>query len=143
MKKRLKIFFIVLSSLLLFLLICFLLHYFSGYSIHRDVRYGEAEANVMDIYFPNGARAKDTNGCVLFIHGGSWSGGDKAEEAARCRLLASCGYLVATVNYTLWSEDTADTYHVFQVLDELDAALLKIKEFAAERGMTVDKAATS
>lgn len=143
MKKTLKIFFIVLSCVLCVIVAACLLHYFSGYEIYRNVAYGEKEANVMDIYFPNGARAKDTNGCVLFIHGGSWSGGDKAEEAARCRLLASRGYLVATVNYTLWSEDTADTYHVFQVLDELDAALLKIKEFATERGMTVDKAATS
>lgn len=143
MKKRFKTFFIVLSSSLLLVIICFLLHYFSGYEIHRNVKYGEKEINVMDIYLPTEARAKDVRGCVLFIHGGSWSGGDKAEEAARCRLLASQGYLAATVDYTLWSEDTTDTYHVCQVLGELDAALLQIKEFAAERGIAIDQAAVS
>ena len=115
--------------------------FFGTYTLYRDVSYGEKEANVMDIYIPNKAYRRESNGVILFIHGGSWSGGDKSEETIRCRMLASQGYIVANVNYTLWSEDTADTYHVSQVLDELDAALLRVQSFALERGITVDKAA--
>ena len=115
--------------------------FFGTYTLYRDVSYGEKEANVMDIYIPNEAYRRESNGVILFIHGGSWSGGDKADETVRCRMLASQGYIVANVNYTLWSEDTADTYHVSQVLDELDAALLAVQSFALERGITVDKAA--
>ena len=115
--------------------------FFGTYTLYRDVSYGEKEANVMDIYIPNKAYRRESNGVILFIHGGSWSGGDKSEEAFRCRMLASQGYIVANVNYTLWSEQTANTYHVSQVLDELDAALLRVQSFALERGITVDKAA--
>ena len=115
--------------------------FFGTYTLYRDVSYGEKEANVMDIYIPNEAYRRESNGVILFIHGGSWSGGDKAEEAFRCRMLASQGYIVANVNYTLWSEQTANTYHVSQVLGELDAALLRVQSFALERGITVDKAA--
>ena len=119
-----------------------LLDYFCTYTLYRDVRYGEKEVNAMDIYIPREAQKRKTNGVILFIHGGSWSGGDKSDETVRCRMLASQGYIVANVNYTLWSEEIADTYHVSQVLDELDAALLQVEKFAAERGIVIDKAAT-
>lgn len=142
MKKRKKCKKYV-ACVFLALLLCafaFVLRYFTGYEIIRNVSYGEKEANVMDIYVPKEAYKRETNGCVVFIHGGSWSGGDKKEEAARCRLLACRGYMAVTVNYTLWSAETVDTYSVFSVLDELDAALSKLKTFAADRGITVDKA---
>ena len=140
--RGLKIFFLILSIILLLAVAWFLVSYFTGYEIHRDVSYGEQNANVMDVYIPREAHKRESNGVILFIHGGSWSGGDKADETVRCRLLASQGYIVANVNYTLWSEETADTYHVSQVLDEIDTALLRVKEFAAEHEIVIDKAAT-
>lgn len=130
-------------------LVCFLilggagLKYFTGYEIHRDVAYGEGEANVMDIYIPKRAYRRENNGCVLFIHGGSWMGGDKAEEAIRCRLLASHGYIAATINYTLWSEEIVGEYTVFGVMDEIDQALATLKTFTSEREIEVDKAGIS
>ena len=117
---------------------------FGTNTLYRDISYGEKEANVMDIYIPGEAYKRKSNGVILFIHGGSWSGGDKAEEAFRCRMLASQGYIVANVNYTLWSEETANTYHVSQVLDELDAALRQVQNFTAQKGidgLNVNKAA--
>ena len=142
MKKRFKIFFLILFAALLLAVAWFLVSYFTGYEIHRDVTYGEKDANLMDVYIPREAYKRESNGVILFIHGGSWSGGDKADETIRCRMLASQGYIVANVNYTLWSEETSDTYHINQVLDELDATLLQVQSFAAERGIAVDKVAT-
>ena len=142
MKKVLKYFSFLLLVALLLLIVWSLVSYFGGYTIYRDVHYGEKEVNAMDIYIPREAQKRETNGVILFIHGGSWSGGDKADETVRCRMLASQGYIVANVNYTLWSEETADAYHVSQVLDELDAALLCVREFANQKGIVVDKAAT-
>ena len=142
MKKILKFLSGLLLVALLLLVAWGLVSYFGGYTIYRDVSYGEKDANAMDIYLPDKAYKRETNGVILFIHGGSWSGGDKADETIRCRMLASKGYLVANVNYTLWSEETADMYHVSQVLDELDAALLCVQDFANQKGITVDKAAT-
>ena len=142
MRKIWKCLSSLLVAALLLSVVLALLDYFCTYTLFRDVRYGEKEVNTMDIYIPREAQKRESNGVILFIHGGSWSGGDKADETIRCRMLASQGYIVANINYTLWSEETSDTYHVNQVLDELDAALLQVKEFAAEHGIAVDKAAT-
>lgn len=142
MRKTVKFLSMLLLVALLISIVGGLVIFFGTYTLYRDVSYGEKEANVMDIYIPNIAYRRESNGVILFIHGGSWSGGDKSEETIRCRMLASQGYIVANVNYTLWSEETANLYHVSQVLDELDAALLRVQSFALERGITVDKAAT-
>lgn len=142
MRKIWKCLSCLLVAALLLSVVWALLDYFCTYTLFRDVRYGEKEVNAMDIYIPREAQKREGNGVILFIHGGSWSGGDKADETIRCRMLASQWYIVANVNYTLWSEETSDTYHVNQVLDELDAALLQVKKFAAERGIVIDKAAT-
>ena len=141
MRKTVKLLSMLLLVALFISIVGGLVIFFGTYTLYRDVSYGEKEANVMDIYIPNKAYRRESNGVILFIHGGSWSGGDKSEETIRCRMLASQGYIVANVNYTLWSEQTASTYHVSQVLDELDAALLRVQSFALERGITVDKAA--
>ena len=145
MKKRnpLKICFIILACIVLALSAFSGVKYFSGYESFYNVQYANKPDNVMDIFIPSRAYTRENNGCVLFIHGGSWSGGDKQEEEARCRFLASHGYITATINYTLWSEETADTYHVFNVLHEIDAALTTLREFAASRSIRIDKAATA
>ena len=134
--KKGKILEIVLLSLAATLVIftaVVLIKLFSGYEVYSDIKYADADECVMDIYIPKSAYGREKNGAVLFIHGGSWSGGDKSEETARCRLLASHGYIVANINYTLWSEDDADEYNASVVMDEIDMALNKLNEFGAER----------
>ena len=130
---------ILLCGIFFLLLALPIFNCFTGYDIHRNIKYGEKSVNVMDVYIPQAAYKRERNGCVLFIHGGSWSGGDKKEESFRCRLLASRGYISASLNYTLWSEATAKEYTVFEVLDEIKRALLKLKDFTAERGLSVEK----
>lgn len=115
-------------ALLLTVTVFSVIGFFCGYKVYRDVSYGEAEPNVMDIFIPKRAKKQEANGCVLMIHGGSWSSGDKKEEGMRCRYLANRGYVVAALNYTLHKEATASFYHVDTVLDEIDAALQKIKD---------------
>ena len=129
--------------IILALVVMFLVKFVFGYEVHRNVKYGEADCEIMDIFIPKEAYERQSNGCVLLIHGGSWSGGDKSEEEIMCRYLASRGYITATMNYSLYSDERADSYNVDMVLDEIDAALAKIKSFAADCGITVDKAATS
>lgn len=138
--KRILCIFLILAVILPTAL--FIFSFFSGYGIHREVPYGEESQNTLDIYMPKNAEGEKA-GAVLFIHGGSWMGGDKKEEAIRCRILASRGYIAATMNYTLRSEENAGRYTVFTVMNEISAALEKIKAFAAERGVTVEKAGLS
>ena len=135
--------FAAILVLIPFLLLGFLaLDFFLGYEIYYDVEYGELECEVMDVFIPREAYKRKTNGCVLLIHGGSWSGGDKSEEKLMCRYLASRGYIAATMNYSLYSPDN-ESYNVSIVMDEIDSALQKLFAFAAEKGIIVDKVATS
>ena len=89
MRKVLKYLSGLLIAALLLPILWGLLGYFFAYTLYRDVSYGEKDVNVMDIYIPGAAYRREGNGVVLFIHGGSWSGGDKADETIRCRMLAS------------------------------------------------------
>lgn len=117
--------------------------FFTGYDVFEEVAYGEGENNVMDIYIPKTAYGSEECGCVLFIHGGSWTGGDKSEEALRSRLVANGGYIAATMNYTLFTKENADVFSAEVVLLEIEAALTRIVDFANEKGVTVTKAATA
>ena len=44
----------------------------------KDVAYGSDAAQKMDIYLPAG-RIATTTKVLVFIHGGSWSSGDKSD----------------------------------------------------------------
>lgn len=108
-----------------------------------DVAYGESENEKMDVYIPKRAVKRGESGAIIFIHGGSWSGGDKSEGDAFCRAFASLGYVTATVNYTLYNGENDNTHTAEAMLDEIDAALVCLKELSAERGISITAAATA
>lgn len=108
-----------------------------------DVRYGESEADKMDVYIPKKAVKRGESGAIIFIHGGSWSGGDKSEGEVFCRAFSSLGYVTATVNYTLYNSENENTLTAEMMLDEIDAALTCLKELSAERGISITAAATA
>ena len=142
MKKRKKIFIIIPLILVLIIPIVFLF-FFGGYAVYENVSYGEGNEEVVDIYIPHSAKNNEVNGCVLFIHGGSWSSGDKKDKSLMCGLVANKGYVTATLNYTLFSEETADSYNVWIVMEQISKAFLKIQQFCAEKGVNVTMGATS
>jgi len=47
----------------------------------RDLRYGDAPRNVYDLYLPEDTAAAGASHLILFIHGGSWTSGDKEDES--------------------------------------------------------------
>ena len=72
-----------------------------GVTAQRNVTYCTAggEALKMDLFLP-----KPGNGpapVVVYIHGGSWVGGDKFEVGLAGNELARKGYVVASINYRL------------------------------------------
>ena len=114
------------------------------YEVFSNIAYSTAsERNVMDIYVPAEAYEKEENGCILFIHGGSWSSGSKDEMLGECVALANEGYIAATMSYTLITDDNTDTYSVMTVLDEISLAIEAIKRFSEEKGLNITKMATS
>jgi len=56
----------------------------------------------LDLYLPAGAPAPRPT--LVFIHGGGWSGGDKAPIPALCTAALNQGFAVASVNYRLTSQ---------------------------------------
>ena len=75
--------------------------------VERDVTYctGGGTALRMDIYYP--AANSGAAPAVLFVHGGGWSGGDKASGSGSETIpaLVDQGFLVAAANYRLAPEN--------------------------------------
>lgn len=78
----------------------------SGVTIVQDVIFLQpSRAERLDLYLPTTRHLKCP--AVVFIHGGGWVGGDKAEPRAFnvCTTLALAGYVAASVNYSLDAND--------------------------------------
>jgi hypothetical protein len=73
----------------------------TGADYAQDVRYGEAERNLFDIYLPD---CDEPTGLVIYIHGGGFTGGDKSAGHGDTNLirefLQSC-VAYATISYFL------------------------------------------
>jgi pectinesterase len=66
---------------------------------HADVVYDDRfAATRMDVYVPDGP---GTHAGVMFVHGGSWSGGGRWEYAEAAQRLARSGWVAATIDYRL------------------------------------------
>jgi acetyl esterase/lipase len=74
-----------------------------GVAIRRDLQYNPAEADArLDIYYPaalDGTTIAMTT--IVWIHGGGWISGSKTQLAEYASILASKGYIVAAVGYSL------------------------------------------
>ena len=69
-----------------------------------DIAYGSREHNTYDLYLPVDAASKDSLALILYVHGGSWIGGDKNEHHGDCYKWVQRGYATATMNYSLLNE---------------------------------------
>lgn len=70
----------------------------------KDVAYlGPDRAEKADLYLPEAGAAGTTYPGVVVIHGGGWTGGDKAapREINICSTLAAAGYVCMSINYQL------------------------------------------
>lgn len=78
-----------------------------GLKVQRDVSYGPDARNVMDIYAPQDAAGAPV---VLFIHGGSWQGGDKDGHKFVGESLARAGYVTGVMSYRLAPQNVYPSY---------------------------------
>lgn len=64
-----------------------------------DVAFGKDEKQKLDVYSP-----KDAKGCpvVIFIHGGEWTKGDKAEVSYKPKFFTENGLVFISTNYRLF-----------------------------------------
>lgn len=98
-------------------------------------RYGSHERAQVDILLPKNAKGS-TRGVVFFIHGGAWVGGDKSDFGDYLNKFAKRGFVTASLNYRYISDDS----HCEEILNDIEAALAKVKEVAADKKITVEKA---
>lgn len=113
------------------------------YDVYENVRYGDGDRELVSVYVPKTAAAREENGCVLFIHGGSWTGGEKEDMSPHCKKLAMKGYVTATMSYSLCTNGAPSDVTVYTMLDEITACIGAIKAFGDEKGLNITKLATS
>ena len=113
------------------------------YDVYENLRYGEAERDLVTVYVPESAYGRAENGCVLLIHGGSWTGGEKEDMSPHCKKLAMQGYIAATMSYSLCENGTPTDVTVYTMLDEVTACIGEIRRFSEEKGLNITKMATS
>ncbi|MCK4564517.1 MAG: alpha/beta hydrolase fold domain-containing protein, partial [Verrucomicrobia bacterium] len=70
-------------------------------TVHRDLEYAVADGESLrlDLYLPK--NAKTAPPLVVWIHGGGWKNGDKANVNPAILRLGGDGYAVASINYRL------------------------------------------
>ena len=67
-------------------------------SVSKNVRYGDSDDELLDLYLPT-----ENSGAfplIIWVHGGAFVGGDKADVEFLARALAFNGYAVASINYS-------------------------------------------
>ena len=100
----------------------------------ENVSYGEESRQVLDLYIPEDNDG--TVGLILMIHGGAWIAGDKSSYTDTAKYVAEDhGYAAAAINYRYLSDDV----DMYDILDDISAAVAKIKALGAEKGVTIDK----
>ncbi|GMA17522.1 alpha/beta hydrolase [Deinococcus metallilatus] len=101
-----------------------------GLKVVTDQRYGPYDRNLLDVYAPTDA----TNApVVLFVHGGSWQGGDKAGHKFVGESLARAGYVTGVMNYRLAPQNRYPTY-----VQDTAAALKWLRDHAKSFGGNPD-----
>lgn len=114
----------------------------SEFELYSDLPYLEPErAEKLDVYIPRDAMHPLP--VVLYIHGGGFSGGDKAwgVEKPTCEAIAKAGYAVVSINYKL---NVPRGYDAFpQNIEDCKSALRWIRKEAGTYGFDPTRIATA
>lgn len=70
-------------------------------SVYKNLRYADGDFGTYDMYVPEDRTQKNASRLILYIHGGSYTGGDKADGDNWCKYFAAKGYTSVSANYTL------------------------------------------
>ncbi len=72
-----------------------------------DQAYDEGVA--MDIFYPSNVSEDSVLPALVWVHGGGWISGSKDQVGNYCRILASHGFVVASIDYSIAPEATYPT----------------------------------
>jgi len=71
-----------------------------GIREQRDIRYGSAEDERLDVYLPAGGRIEAGRPTIVWIHGGAFVAGDRTDIAPYLKILAGRGFATVAIGYT-------------------------------------------
>ena len=114
---------------------------YEGQLVFSNLSYGVNESNTYDLYLPSGMNMEEPQGLMLMVHGGSWVSGKKEDMSEHCIRLSDKGYITATMNYTLCTNN--GNACVETMLDEISVCILEIKRKVESLGLTIDNMAIS
>lgn len=122
----------------------------------KNLKYTERAGtlNNYDLWLPktvaNGNKKGSDVPFILFIHGGSWSGGVKEEGNALCAKYAKMGYVTASLNYRLVLDensvgyDLQNDYGAFaEMLDDIKDTIAAVKAQITDLGYVCSGMAVS
>src|SRR5690606_7418028 len=105
-------------------------------TFHSDISYGGSAANTFDIFLPESDAASPV---VIYIHGGGFTGGDKAKHYPRSepliRKLLEHDVAFASINYRLLNKE--DGQGIIKSLNDCKRALQFIRYHAD--GLNIDR----
>lgn len=94
-----------------------------------DLVYGADPRQRLDLFLPD----KPAPRLFVFVHGGGWRGGDKAQYRALGELLCGFGYAVALPNHRL-----APGYRHPAAIADVAAAVNWLRRYSGESGIRTD-----
>lgn len=105
--------------------------------VYRDLAYSapENKFQTLDIFAPIGG---DNHPVVIYIHGGGWHSGDKAEVHNKPKALTDRGFVLVSINYRLWtppwSKDFPGTVTIKNEAQDVAKAIRWVHDHARDYG---------
>lgn len=101
-----------------------------------DLAYGSGKSQKLDILLPQKLENMEEDvPFFLFIHGGSWTSGDKTDIYLLSNMLDLYGYAAVSINYRLLGEGV----NYLDMLNDITAAVSYIKKAAPAFKLKTDK----
>lgn len=109
-------------------------------TVHKDISYGDKEANKFDLYLP-ADNSKENYGLIVYLHAGGFRTGDKSDDTEVLQWLCSKGYVTAGINYTLSTDE--NNASVYSQSMEIKEAMPIVVEEAKKLGYNLNEMAIS
>lgn len=110
-------------------------------TVITDIVYDEAKQLKYDLYLPAKAEKDKPVGAMLFIHGGGWRTGRKSDMSFACKRFAKEGYVTATMQYSLVSEENKASF--VDMLNDIGKCLEHMRLKASEEHYPIKAVALS
>ena len=113
----------------------------SRYTVEYDLDTDGRETTKYDLYLPANADTSKNYSLIFYIHGGGFTGGDKADGKYWCPYYASKGMVAVSVNYTLSKGDGVANLNT--MFAELRNTIQVVIDDCAKRGYSITEMATT